>query len=68
MRIAQMAKELLAKGENLIDLSVGEPDFPTPKNIKDAAVKALINNFTKYTINTGTIELRRAIVKKWNRI
>ena len=59
-----MAKELLAKGENLIDLSVGEPDFPTPKNIKDAAVKALINNFTKYTINTGTIELRRAIVKK----
>ena len=41
MKIAQQAKELLAKGEDLIDLSVGEPDFPTPQNIKNAAIKAL---------------------------
>ena len=64
MKIAQQAKELLSKGENLIDLSVGEPDFPTPQNIKDAAIRALEKNFTKYTINTGTIELREAIARK----
>ncbi len=64
MKIAQAAKELLANGENLIDLSVGEPDFPTPQNIKDAAVKALENNLTKYTINAGTIELREAVARK----
>jgi aspartate/methionine/tyrosine aminotransferase len=38
MKIAQAAKELLLKGENVIDLSVGEPDFPTRENIKNAAV------------------------------
>ncbi len=64
MKIAQAAKELLSKGENLIDLSVGEPDFPTPQNIKNAAIRALENDFTKYTINSGTIELREAISKK----
>jgi len=64
MKIAQAAKELLSRGENLIDLSVGEPDFPTPQNIKNAAVRALENNFTKYTINSGTIELREAISRK----
>ena len=64
MKIAQLAKELLHQGEDLVDLSVGEPDFPTPQNIKDAAVRALENNFTKYTINAGTIELREAIACK----
>ncbi len=64
MKIAQAAKELLSRGENLIDLSVGEPDFPTPQNIKNAAIKALENDFTKYTINSGTTELREAIAKK----
>ncbi len=64
MKIAQQAKELLSKGEDLIDLSVGEPDFPTPQNIKDAAILALEKNFTKYTINSGTIELREAISRK----
>lgn len=64
MKVAQEAKELQAKGENVIDLSVGEPDFPTPQNIKDAAIKAIENNFTKYTLNAGTIELRKAVAEK----
>lgn len=64
MKIAQAAKELKSAGEDIIDFSVGEPDFPTPQNIKDAAVKALQNDFTKYTINAGTIELRNAIARK----
>ncbi|MCL5028378.1 MAG: hypothetical protein M1480_05085, partial [Bacteroidetes bacterium] len=49
MRIAAQAKEMLANGEDLIDLSVGEPDFPTPQNVKDAAKRAIDNNETKYT-------------------
>lgn len=67
MKVAQEAKELQAKGESVIDLSVGEPDFPTPQNIKDAAIKAIENNFTKYTLNAGTIELRKAIAEKLKR-
>lgn len=49
---------------DIIDLSVGEPDFSTPFHIKQAAIKAIQNNFTKYTLNTGIIELRQAIVEK----
>jgi aspartate aminotransferase len=64
MKIAQMAIEMKANGENILDLSVGEPDFPTPQNIKNAAIKAINENFTKYTINSGTMELRLAIAKK----
>jgi aspartate aminotransferase len=67
MKIAQEAKELQAKGMDLIDLSVGELDYPTPENIKEAAKKAIDNNFTKYTINSGTIELRTAIANKLER-
>jgi len=67
MKIAQMAIELKSKGESILDLSIGEPDFPTPQNIKDAAIKAINENFTKYTINSGTIELRKAIAIKYNR-
>ncbi len=67
MRIAAEAKMMRAGGENIIDLSVGEPDFPTPQNIKDAAKKAIDDNHTKYTINAGTIELRKAISKSLKR-
>lgn len=67
MRIAGEAKMLKAKGENLIDLSVGEPDFPTPQNIKDAAKRAIDEEHTKYTINAGTIELRKVISKSLKR-
>jgi len=52
---------------DIIDLSVGEPDFSTPLHIKQAAIKAIHNNFTKYTLNNGIIELRQAIVQKLNK-
>lgn len=67
MKISQQAIEMKSKGESIIDLSVGEPDFPTPQNIKDAAIRAIQGNFTKYTINSGTIELRTAISEKLKR-
>jgi aspartate/methionine/tyrosine aminotransferase len=67
MRVAAEAKRLKAEGINVIDLSVGEPDFPTPQNIKDAAKKAIDDNHTKYTINAGTVELRRAIINKFKK-
>lgn len=61
MRIAARAIEMKAAGEDVIDLTVGEPDLPTPKHIKNAAAKALAEEKTKYTLNTGIIELREAI-------
>ena len=65
MKVAAQAKEMQMRGEDVIDLTVGEPDFPTPQNIKDAAVRAINNNFTKYTNNVGIIELREAIANKF---
>ena len=67
MKVSAKAKELKAKGIDVIDLSVGEPDFPTPENIKEAAKKAIDNNRTKYTVNTGLPELRKAISEKLKR-
>ena len=49
---------------DIVDLSVGEPDFSTPFHIKQAAIQAIQSNFTKYTLNNGLIELRQAIVQK----
>ena len=61
MQIA--AKAIMMKRDNIdvIDLSVGEPDFPTPEFIKKAAIRAIRQNHTKYTLNKGIIELRDAI-------
>lgn len=67
MKVAAEAKRLKAEGIDVIDLSVGEPDFPTPQNIKDAAKKAIDENQTKYTINSGTVELRNSIVNKFKK-
>ncbi len=64
MKVAAEAKEMQMRGENVIDLTVGEPDFPTPQNIKKAAINAINNDFTKYTNNVGIIELREAIAAK----
>jgi len=63
--IAEAAKEMRARGEDLIDLSVGEPGGPTPKNIRDAAIRAMESGATKYTPTAGTVELREAVVKKF---
>lgn len=56
--------DLRAEGKNIISLNVGEPDFGTPDYIKCGAIKAIIDNFTKYTATNGIIELRQLIVKK----
>lgn len=67
MKVAGEAKAMRARGEDVIDLSVGEPDFPTPQNIKDAAKRAIDEEHTKYTINAGTVELRKAIQESLKR-
>ncbi|MBK6748960.1 MAG: pyridoxal phosphate-dependent aminotransferase [Pyrinomonadaceae bacterium] len=59
---AQMANELRASGVDVIDLSVGEPDFDTPDFIKQYAVEGLAKGLTKYTATAGTIEFRKSIV------
>jgi aspartate aminotransferase len=61
MKVAAEAGRLKASGVDVVDFSAGEPDFPTPKNIKDAAIEALNKNFTKYTAVGGTVELKQAI-------
>jgi len=60
------ARAIMMKRDNIdvVDLSVGEPDFPTPQHIKDAAKTAIDNNLTKYTLNQGLYELREAIAKR----
>ena len=67
MKVSAKAKKMKAEGLEVIDLSVGEPDFPTPGNIKDAAKRAIDNNKTKYTVNVGLPELREAIANKLKR-
>ena len=61
--IAKVA-ELRAEGKDIISLNVGEPDFGTPDYIKCGAIKAIVDNFSKYTAGNGIIELRRLISKK----
>lgn len=56
--------ELKRQGKNIISLNVGEPDFGTPDYIKVAGIKAIAENFTKYTPGNGILELRQEIVKK----
>lgn len=67
LKMSKMARELKAQGKDIIDLSLGEPDFDTPVHIKDAAKKALDDGFTKYTPVNGLLDLRQAIVKKLDR-
>lgn len=62
--ITQTARELKSKGADIISLSIGEPDFTTPKYIKDAAKKALDDGFTFYTPVPGFLDVREAIAKK----
>jgi aspartate aminotransferase len=63
----QKARDLKAKGRDIISLSVGEPDFDTPDNIKQAAIKAIERGETKYTPVAGIPQLREAIVEKFKR-
>ncbi len=64
LKMTKLGRELAAQGINVISLSVGEPDFNTPDNVKEAAKKALDENYTRYSPVPGYPELRQAIVNK----
>ncbi|PJJ84935.1 pyridoxal phosphate-dependent aminotransferase [Mucilaginibacter auburnensis] len=64
IKMAKMGRELAAKGVDVINLSFGEPDFNTPQHVKDAAKKALDDNYTYYTPVSGYPELRKAVAAK----
>ena len=65
--VTQKARELRAAGKDVIGLGAGEPDFDTPDNIKQAAIKAINDGDTKYTAVDGTPALKKAIVDKFKR-
>ncbi len=65
--ITSLARDLKASGKDVLSFSAGEPDFDTPKAIKEAAIKALNDGFTKYTAVEGIPELREAIADKLQR-
>lgn len=64
LEITGKANELKAQGVNVMSFAAGEPDFNTPKNIIEAAIKAMDAGYTKYTKTSGIVELRKAICKK----
>src|SRR5229473_44976 len=64
MKVAADAEKLRAQGVDVVDFGAGEPDFPTPDNIKQAAVRAIEQNFTKYTGAGGTAELKQAVCQR----
>src|ERR1022692_1127471 len=64
LKVAADAEKLRAEGVDVVDFGAGEPDFPTPDNIKQAAVRALEQNFTKYTPAGGTAELKKAVCER----
>ena len=65
MAVSSLIKKLKAEGKNVLSFSAGEPDFPTPEFIKQAAIKAIHENFTRYTANEGHPPLINAIIKKF---
>jgi aspartate aminotransferase len=64
MKVAADADRLRREGADVVDFGAGEPDFPTPANIKQAAIAAIEANFTRYTNTSGTPELRAAICER----
>jgi aspartate aminotransferase len=67
LAMTRLSRELIAEGKDVISLSIGEPDFDTPEFIKDAAKKAIDDNFTHYTPVPGYLDLRQAISEKFKR-
>ncbi len=67
LAVTNRAAELRAEGKDIIGLGAGEPDFDTPDHIKQAAITALQNGFTKYTAVDGTPSLKQAIIKKFKK-
>jgi len=67
LEMAQKSRELKQQGIDIISLSLGEPDFDTPDYIKEAGIKAIENNYSKYPPVPGYMELREAIAHKLKR-
>jgi aspartate aminotransferase len=67
LKMAKLGRELRAKGIDVIDLSLGEPDFDTPQHIKEAAIKAINDNWSHYTPVAGFLDLREAVCSKLKR-
>ena len=67
LEMTAKAADLRSQGIDVINLSVGEPDFDTPDNIKEAAFYAINNGATKYTAGSGTAELKSSVIKKLKR-
>ena len=67
MAVMQEAQKLRQQGVDVIDLGVGEPDFPTPQSIKQAGIEAIEGDFTKYTASAGIQELRQTVADQYNR-
>ena len=67
LAMAAKARELKSQGKDVIGLSLGEPDFNTPNFIKDAAIKAIEDDYNSYTPVDGYVELKKAIIKKFKR-
>ena len=65
MKVAAEALRLKAQGVDIVDLGAGEPDFPTPAHVAAAAHAAIDANFTKYTTNSGTDELKKAVCARY---
>src|ERR671939_705719 len=65
MKVTTEAIKLKAQGVDVVDFGAGEPDFPTPAHVSRAAHAAIDANFTKYTTNSGSDDLRRAICARY---
>src|SRR3954451_14805828 len=64
MKVSSDADKLRSEGVDVVDFGAGEPDFPTPDNIKQTAVRALDQNFTKYNAAGGTLGLKKAVCER----
>jgi len=67
LSLTAKARQLKEAGLDVISLTAGEPDFPTPRHVKDAAIAAIEGNFTRYTANEGITELLDAVIAKFSR-
>ena len=64
LAIDAMFKQMKADGLDVVGFGAGEPDFPTPDHIKEAAIQAIEHNDTKYTPSVGTVEVRKAVCQR----
>ena len=67
LRVKEKALVLRQQGVDVVDLTAGEPDFPTPPNVCEAGINAITSGFTRYTANAGIPELRQAIIDKFEK-